>query len=260
MNKLEKFQKTFVENVIYHANNPSNDLLENMIPIGKLNPKEVIGVYSNDYRFRMLEAMQSNFEAIWMVLGDEKFEELVFEFIKVYPSLEYDLNLYGKSFPDFLNTQSELIKDLPFLVELAQFEINFWNVFNQKNELILDRLKFTNEFILSSRLHFDDSLVLWESGFHVFPLFQFKDKTLEEFFENHEASLINNPACYLMFKEGSKVICQTLTKAQFLFFSELKKNKSLFDVINEAPDITEEETVDIFKLISTSLLHKLKEG
>lgn len=258
MNNLKKYQDQFVNNVIFKHENPDEELVSKMIPIGKLNQQAVIDVYATDYRFRMLEAMQTNFETIWMVLGDETFRELVFEFIKEFPSEEVDLNLYGTHFPSFLKTRNKLLEDLPFLVELASFEIQFWRVFHQANPINVDRSSFTNEKILNSTLEFDDELVLLHFPFNIFPLFQYKDKTLNEFFENNDSDVINNEAFYLLFKELGKVNCKTLTKAQFHFFSQLNKKKSLLDLINEAPDITEEETVDIFKLISNSLLQYLK--
>lgn len=260
MDKLKNYQAIFVENVIYHADNPNQDLLDLMIPIGKLSPKDVIGVYSTDYKFRMLETMQSNFESIWMVLGDDVFQELVFAFIKAHPSSEYDLNLFGKFFPDYLASQNSLIEEMPFLFELAKFEVLFWKIFHAPNPKVLNRQNFTNEQILNSQFIFDSSIELIRGNFSVFPLFKYKDKSLDEFFENHDAEIINQESFYLLYKEHDKVSCQILSQAQFSFFSQLNEKKSLIDVINQTQDITQEEIVDIFKIISTSFLQNLKEA
>ena len=259
MNNPKTYQNIFVDNVIYSPNDPDKNLLEMMIPIGNLTPKDVIKVYSTDYKYRMLETMQANYEALWMVLGDEQFEEIVFEFIQESPSKEYDLNLYGLEFPIFLQSKKELLEEMPFLNDLANFEIAFWKIFHSPNPPVCNRTEYSNERILNSFFRADASMALVKFDFNIFPLFKFKDKTLEDFFEQYEPEIINNPAYYLLYKENGKVNCQTLSQAQFQFFSEINEKKSLLDVINQTQEITQEEIVDIFKLISTSFLHNLKE-
>lgn len=248
----------FVNEVIHNDQNPNAELLDQMIPIGKLTPKSVVGVYANDYRYRMLEAMQTNFETVWMVLGDEKFEELIFEFIKTHPSSESDLNLYGYMFPEFLSRNLELIEEMPFLVELAKFEIAFWKMFHQPRPKIIDRNQFDQEKVLSSLLIFDSELVLIESKYNVFPLFQYKDKTLNDFFEENDPASINESAYYIFFKNDHQVSCHRLTSAQHAFLLQLKESKTLIEVINSEPDISEAEMMELFQLITSSLLHQLK--
>jgi len=255
MNNLKNYQSIFVNDVIFNDAKPNHALLEQMIPIGKLNPLQVIEVYANDYRYRMLEAMQVNFESVWMVLGDDNFQELIFEFIKAYPSSEYDLNLYGTKFPEFLSTKNELLESMPFLVSLANFEIIFWKMFQQKKP---QPSTLTPEEIFSSQLIFDDNLMLFESEFNVFPIFQYKDKSLDEFFEYNDPAIINRPAFYLMYKNQQQVTCHLLSKAQFDFFSALRNSTTLIELINQEPDISEVEMREIFEIISGSLTHQLK--
>ncbi len=258
MNKLKNYQSLFVNEVIHNDQNPNAELLDQMIPIGNLSAKAVVGVYANDYRYRMLEAMQTNFETVWMVLGDEKFESLILEFIKCHTSSESDLNLYGNKFPEFLSQNSELIEEMPFLVDLAKFEIAFWKMFHRPKPNNVDRNNFNQERIFASYLLFDGSLQLFESEYNVFPLFQYKDKTLNDFFEENDPALINESAYYILFKNENQVSCQRLTAAQNAFLLQLKEPKTLLEVINLGPDISEAEMMELFQLITSSLLHQLK--
>jgi hypothetical protein len=258
----KKFQQDFVKTVFLEEDHLPSDIIQNMIPIGKIDNKKVLEVYQTDYKYRMLEAMRSNFESVWMVLGDDEFEKLVFLFIKTNPSSHFDLNHYGDDFPIFLIQQTDLIEEMPFLVSLAEFEIHFWNIFHSENPKKLSMLQFTNEDILQSTFIFSESTKLLKFEYNVFPLFKYKDKTLDIFLQENEPEIVLKESFYFLYKEDFKVICHELTNAQHTFFAHflnINNKKSLLDVINLSNGITQEEIQDIFKLISCSLLTNLKE-
>ena len=80
MDEMKKFQKNFVNGVV--NGNLSEYLESKIIPVGSLNQKQVLQVYTNDYYARLTEALGESFEAIWAVLGDEEFFKVCHEYIK----------------------------------------------------------------------------------------------------------------------------------------------------------------------------------
>jgi hypothetical protein len=216
-------------------------------------------VYSTDYKYRMLEALQSHFETIWMVLGDHEFEKIVFSYIQANPSQNYDLNQYGTDFPQFLKEQKNLLEEIPFLIDLAEFELAFWRIFHSQNPIELAVEDFTQEKILNSFFEFDQHTEILQLNFNVFPLFESRTKTLRDFLDQNDRELIMNKANFILYKKNSKTICNKLSDAEFNFFNKLKTKKTLIDVINLTEDATQEEVTNIFKLIASELLRNLKE-
>jgi hypothetical protein len=257
--KESDYQKKFVTTVISDNKTIDKNILDNMIPIGKIDNSKVLEVYSTDYKYRMLEAMRSNFESLWMILGDDDFSNLVFEFIKTNPSSHYDLNFYGDEFPSFLQSKAELLEDIPFIIDLANFEITFWKIFHTRNPNSKSIDEFTQMKILNSGFTFENHTVLLKFNHNIYPLFQYKNKTIEDFFQSHEIDDVLKNSYYLLYKKDFLITCKSLTSAQYNFFSQLNEKISLLDVINSMEDITQEEMKEIFHLISTDLLRNLRE-
>jgi len=128
----KKFQETFLNH--FRNTHPSKDLLEMIIPIGKLSSGKVLEIYKNDYEARLLEALQENFEALWFVLGDELFFSLSQKYIDAHPSQVKDLRFYGNSMEQYIRKIEFLTNEVPFLSDLASFEILFWDVFHQASQ------------------------------------------------------------------------------------------------------------------------------
>lgn len=253
----KKYQQHFVNDVINQ--NFQNEILLNLInPIGKLSPENVLKVYAEDYQYRLLEAMQSAFESVWTVLGDEKFKEFVFEYITKNPSTLFDLNLYGKNFPQFL-ADKESLQELIFLTDLSNFEINYWSVFHAENLAEINYSEEMNDHIFNSHLILNQSLSLFCSEYDVFELFKNRKLSSEEFYHYIQNTNINKPTFYIIFKKNSLVQVVYLSKSQYLFFKNISEKKSILDVMNLDLDTTQEETLEIFKIISSSLLGNLKE-
>lgn len=247
-------QKTFVENVI-DSHLLDEELLNLIIPIGNFKPEKIIEIYATDYKYRMLDALKSNFESVWMVVGDEKFQSLAFDYCKFYPSMEFDLNLYGQHFPKFLS-ENEIINDIPFLHELALFELEFWSTFHSPS-IPINLQNIDQNQILNATFRLNQNTKLFKCEYNIYPLYCYKNKTLDDFFEQYNEEDVFKPSYYMLYKKDFRVFCQTLSKSQFDFFTELNTKNSIMDVINNPPDITKDETIEIFKLISNDLINNL---
>ncbi len=256
--KEKDYQNIFVAQTLNASSDIPAELGELINPIGKIDITKVMSVYADDYKYRMLEAMKSNFESIWMVLGDEEFKNQIFEYITAYPSKNFDLNSYGENLPAFLKKADnrELISEMPFLPDLAQFEILFWSIFHKKNPEIEDVQDFDKNNLLQSRFSFDETIAFMHLGHHVFPLFQFREKTLDDFLINHSPEIIMEEAYYILYKKYFKVNCQRLTKNQYDFF-QLLKGRMTFQESLDNSQATPQEIQELFKFLSLNFINRI---
>ena len=256
MNEIE-YQNKFVRLVIDNKLGNSEELISNMIPIGKLSNQRVLEVYSNDYKFRMLDAMKANFESLWMVLGDEFFEELALEFI--YSSSEniFDLNQFGEKFPEFILGKKDVLEHCQVLVDLALFEISFWKVFHSQNIKQKESNDLTQYQVMNSTLIKSDSLCVLRLSNDVFELFKFKDKTFEEFLETGSVDKLTHETFYVLYKENFKVLCKKIKFPEFKFFEKIIVNgETLGGALQESIETIEDATL-IFSFVGESLMRHL---
>lgn len=121
---LETLQTALIEQVITDNNKPP-ELLEQLQYCRKLSPVRQIEIY----RSNVLGALQSTLKQIYPVclriVGENYFLQIANEYIRNHPSNCSDLNQYGSTFSDFLQTlltqRSELM-DYAYLPDLAKFE------------------------------------------------------------------------------------------------------------------------------------------
>jgi hypothetical protein len=110
---------------------PNEDQPGGFVAAGKLTVEKAFEVYQKAYVARLSEALGESFETVWKYLGDEDFFEVCEVFIRQHPSTEWDLNAFGKEFPEFLRPLA-VQNEVPFLHDLAIIDLNFNCLFHQK--------------------------------------------------------------------------------------------------------------------------------
>jgi len=90
-------------------------------PSATMTPTERIQVYNGGYLSRLLEVLESDFDAIKYVIGEQAWFELGRDFVEEHPSQHPNLNHFGKHMPDFIAAQTEL-PHRAFLADLARLE------------------------------------------------------------------------------------------------------------------------------------------
>ncbi|MFT4571858.1 MAG: hypothetical protein ACI8TX_002746 [Hyphomicrobiaceae bacterium] len=130
-------QKAFADAVFAPGSAPNQALLEELVPGGTLDRQGAVDVYRNGYTARLTEQLGETFEGVWWVLGDQEFFALCRAFISEHYSISYNLSDYGRELPSFiaatLNTD-----EIPFLPELAEFELAFTELFHRAEHAHLD--------------------------------------------------------------------------------------------------------------------------
>jgi len=106
-------------------------------PSASLTPTERVGIYHGMYLMRMEEALESDYPALQHFLGEDRFQDLVREYVQVYPSRSYTLNRLGDHLPEFLRNASGF-EPRGFLVDLARLELATTEVFDAEERPALD--------------------------------------------------------------------------------------------------------------------------
>ena len=149
MSELENLQNKFAAMI---RKNDLQSMAADIIPGGRLDAQQALLVYQNGYFVRLTDAMGENFEAVWRILGDETFFSACREYISQNNSFSFNISDFGDGFPDFLQMN---FAEVPFLAQLAEFEIEFRKLFHKKisiHELATDVLAGND-----SRIEFGDN-------------------------------------------------------------------------------------------------------
>jgi hypothetical protein len=81
---------------------------------------ERLAIYSNGYRWRLLEALGADYLLLQNFLGEDEFTKLGYAYLEVYPSQHFSVDLVGQHLAKFL-AETKPYSDKPFLSELARF-------------------------------------------------------------------------------------------------------------------------------------------
>jgi len=206
-----------------------------------LSSEEALLVYYQDYQARMLEALGKNYEATWVMLGDEEFFQLANDFIEKFPSKHFSLNQFGENFPEFLAINC----DDSDIFLMSDYERNFWKLFHQdaNEKKILKQEDIEKGLFDLSQIYFFESNV-----------------DLQLIFKNRESGIsedlkpfINESKRYALYKMNNIVKVLELNLNQFHFLKELKDLKSFLKV--KPIPLKEEDWPIIFEVLSFSKTH-----
>ncbi len=207
--ELKNIQQSFVAAVT--SGNESQDLLALIEPGGSLSCMEAVEVYVQDYKARMQEALGTNFEATWLVMGDDEFLEYAQEYIYANPSALTNLTNFGEGFIELLKTKD--VSDE--VIQMALFETEFWKCFHAPDASVIDLVKDDIE-----NAAFDlSSIQLFEA-----------DIRLDVVWENREGGSdglddidLYERSYFALYKAGSKVEVNKLSALVFGLLKELKE-------------------------------------
>ncbi|MCX7120599.1 MAG: DNA-binding domain-containing protein [Gammaproteobacteria bacterium] len=82
-------------------------ILNNIISSKKLSAKQQLQIYQNSYYERIIAAMKQDFPILCESIGEAAFESLVCDYIKKFPSKNFNLRYVGKNLAEFILAQDE---------------------------------------------------------------------------------------------------------------------------------------------------------
>ena len=94
-----------------------------------LSPAEQVDVYRAQYLLRHLDVLREDFPTLEHVLGDARFEALVWAYLQAFPPRSFSLRDLGADLAGFVATTAPWADD-PLLADLARFEWAFVEAFD----------------------------------------------------------------------------------------------------------------------------------
>jgi hypothetical protein len=239
---LDQFQN-WMQAVILHSGNDDQALASPqaekfipekiarnfILPSRNLTELERIGIYRRMYIYRLVEVLENDYTSVAHFLGDEKFYELVCDFLQAHPSRSYSLNPIGDNFPEFIRNNQQ-IKRRDFLYQLASLELAISKVFDVEQCPVLTKemiATLTPEQWETARLKFSNAFQLLEFSYPVNEYFQ----SVLDNDHNHNTRKKSN---YLaVFRQNYTVWRLPLERPAYLMLKALYQGKSLIDAIDE---------------------------
>ena len=124
MHSLREIQVAFQEYLLTQH----KTIHAEIIATNQVSVQTRLDIYREAYYLRLLEVLQSDYEILHTLLGDEEFDQLGRAYINAHPSLFRSVSWFGKHLPAFIKKNQQ-----PFLSELAQFEWLLTESFDAEN-------------------------------------------------------------------------------------------------------------------------------
>lgn len=112
------------------------DFLEMVVGTTTVSAESRLMIYNNAYRYRLIDALASNFPVLYLYLGAEQFHSLASSYMNTHPSVYRSIRWYGDQLPNFLYECDEY-RDHPYCSELAEFEWCMTLAFDSADALAL---------------------------------------------------------------------------------------------------------------------------
>lgn len=87
----------------------------------RMDAQTRLDIYAEAYRLRLIEALGSDFHALWTLLGKDAFDALGNAYIEAHPSRYFSIRYFGQHMARFLALTTPY-RDRPWLAALAAFE------------------------------------------------------------------------------------------------------------------------------------------
>jgi len=157
----------------YLLEKPSS-IVNTIMTTGNVTSHQRLNLYADGYKLRLKEAITTDYEQLHAYLGDDNFDQLMNEYINLYPSHHPSLRYYSKHIPELLSAQQPWLQASE-LAELAVIEKSFCDSFDAadcKPVTLNDLTRLEPEKWPTLRIIFNDSVQLLNMNFNSFQIWK----------------------------------------------------------------------------------------
>ncbi len=115
---LKELQHQFIKQIM---GDQTQNMQQRIVEQGELSNDFRLAIYSNAYRMRLKECIETDHEVLGIYLGDDLFDQMVDGYIDHHPSQQTSLRFFAEKLPTFLK-KHEPFNQHPIIAELAEFE------------------------------------------------------------------------------------------------------------------------------------------
>ena len=134
--ELKDIQLAFKRHLMLH----DNQIVDHIVGTDNMAGNERLAIYGTAYYGRLIEALEQDYEAVHVLLGDDEFARLCEGYIKANPSRFPSLRWFGRYMSDYLGNQQPY-SDHPYLKELAVFEWTFIEAFDAEDAAVVSEVE-----------------------------------------------------------------------------------------------------------------------
>lgn len=102
----------------------------------RLSATERLDIYANMYFYRIRDALQDDFSAVYAVVGQDHFHNLITDYLLAYPPSHFSLRYAGAHLSTFLASHA-LTDQWPFLPDLGRLEWAILDAFDAPDAPVL---------------------------------------------------------------------------------------------------------------------------
>jgi hypothetical protein len=135
---LRRLQQEMQGHLLHDEGAIADAIADAIVDAPPLTVAQRLGIYSNAYRVRLIEALDDTYPILHAVLGDEVFAELGTKFVAAHPSIHRSIRWYGREIAEFLRERPPY-SEQPILSELALLEWTLAEVFDSADALSVPR-------------------------------------------------------------------------------------------------------------------------
>ncbi len=108
---------------------PGSAITDLTLPSETLSERERLEIYRDMYLIRMRDALIDDYPSTLDFLGWDAFEQLVADYVRVYPSRSFTLNHLGDHLPEYVKSASNLERR-DVLADLTRLELEITQIFH----------------------------------------------------------------------------------------------------------------------------------
>lgn len=247
--RLANIEKEFMS-CLRRADKDTSTFLSELLPLKFINTEQQLFIYRSNVNGAHQKVLGQIYPACFNILGEDYFNQLCRLYRAEHPSVDADLNFYGKHFPVFIKNQIDEkveLKDFEYLGGLAKLEWSWHSCYFAKNneEFSFEQLELVNEsdqgdliFELSESLSLHSTL---------YPLLEIWRANKDHLEKEQEFALSDSKSyfCVLQLELVPKLI--ELNKKQFELLSYVAKGLSLNEISNYMQDDFQQELMFIIQ-------------
>jgi hypothetical protein len=202
-------------------------------------------VYTSGYLARLVEAIENDYPAVRLILGERPFASFVARYVRGCPPRSYDVGRVGDRLAQFLEADP-LTEDLPFLPDLARLEWALAEAFVAPDEVPLswDALRrLTPEAIADLPLALHPSAALVRSRWPILALRECHELPDEAV----AIPVVGRPVNALVYRQELEVMSRAADDAEADLLARLRDGATLASLGEQPGAVSPDRLTEMFR-------------